>query len=948
MISLKSRTSNLKFAVALAWMMATGSQPANAEQAFTNSIGVRMLPIPAGEFEMGNPNPEIDEWDEVPVHTVKISQPFSISETEITVEQFREFQPEFTGSGVEGPYAVGIGWNDANQFCEWLSEKEGKPYRLPTEAEWEYAARARTKTPFWSGEAPPEEARANLWGLLNVHSGPSEWCYDWYGPYIAGRQVDPVGRSHSLTRVIRGGGLDQRIPRYARSSNRAGYAPSFAMMEGTEPTNQEIDTPLSTEPELQGLIGLWYGRLNLVDPKALDQALSLDLDWKYHQQPGEDRGDIWSAKWEGVLVGPADGDVTFSGRTDYGMELRMEDRVVIAFEGSTEEHQGSISMKEGKAYPIVVEYTHDRSEASFLEVEWSWEGQERESIPRTALFHSPEQRRQLKKQLPVEFQPGHHSIGFRIVQAPLPETPPLPEEKPFVRECVHQTRTGVEIGPDPSRPWFRRRSYLPIPLENVTREETRAAGFHPAFMGHNHNPGLVVCPNGDLLAVLFSAEPGPGGEDVPEVGLLAARLRYGAAEWDFPDPFIDFPDVNDTSSCLWEENERLYCFWGHTFYGRAYPFQWIVSTNNGASWSETRFPQFVGEVGPRTNQPINSIVRDKDGTLYIPSDGKGGSSALWATKDEGEHWVDPGGRAFGRHTSFALLKDGRILGMGGKNTEIDGYMPKSITSDGGKTYEVSRTPFPALGTQQRPTLIRLQSGRLFFAGDLQHRIGKFPEGVKERGVFVALSEDEGETWRMKKLAGTLPYDESHPFNNEGNPHDTMGYTVARQAANGVIHLIGTMNHPNQHYELNEAWILSEDAGFQEETRSEVRNVRSYEEEYPDGKPKVDWSAGNDEEGRYRLDGRQTWFYENNEKQWEVDYKSGFKVGEETYWNSDGLVVWSWRHDPDGTKLWTQYWANGEKKSESSWKDGRAEGVARRWDRKGNLIQEAKFANGRME
>jgi len=548
----------------------------------------------------------------------------------------------------------------------------------------------------------------------------------------------------------------------------------------------------------------------------------------------------------------------------------------------------------------------------------------------------------------VEYLPGHHSIGFRIVQAPLPETPALTEEIPFVQRCVRQTKFGLESGPDPSLPWFRRRSYLPIPPDNLSREEIRAAGFHPVFMGHNHNPGLVVCPNGDLLVVLFSSEPGPGGEDVPEVGLIAARLRYGAAEWDFPEPFIDFPDVNDTSSCLWEENGRLYCFWGHTFYGRAYPFQWITSTDNGENWDRVRFPQFIGEIGPRTNQPINSIVRDDDGTLYVPSDARGGSSALWATKDGGDHWIDTGGRTFGRHTSFALLKDGRILGMGGKNTEIDGYMPKSITRDGGRTYEVTRTPFPALGTQQRPTLIRLQSGRLFFAGDLQHRTGKYPEGVRERGAFVALSEDEGETWRIKKLAGTLPYDNSHPFNNEGNPHHTMGCTVARQAPNGIIHLIGTMNHPNQHYELNEAWILSDEAGFQEETPTEVGDIHLSKETYPNGKTRVEWSAGTDSEGRYRLEGDQFWFYEDGKKQWEVSYNSGFKVGSETYWNEEGFIEWEWRHEPEGKSLWKQYWPNGERKSESTWKDGKLEGSARRWDLKGNLIQEAKFSNGRIE
>ena len=97
----------------------------------------------------------------------------------MTIEQFRKFRPGFTGSMTEGEYVVGISWYDAVSFCKWLSKKEGKIYRLPTEAEWEYAARAGTNTSFWSGEDPPESGTPNPWGLINVHSGPLEWCHDW-------------------------------------------------------------------------------------------------------------------------------------------------------------------------------------------------------------------------------------------------------------------------------------------------------------------------------------------------------------------------------------------------------------------------------------------------------------------------------------------------------------------------------------------------------------------------------------------------------------------------------------------------------------------------------------------------------------------------------------------------------------------------------------------------
>ena len=140
----------------------------------------------------------------------------------------------------------------------------------------------------------------------------------------------------------------------------------------------------------------------------------------------------------------------------------------------------------------------------------------------------------------------------------------------------------------------------------------------------------------------------------------------------------------------------------------------------------------------------------------------GGTSVLWTSEDNGQTWRDPGSRSAGRHTTYCLLKDGGILGMGGKNTDIDGFMPSVVSRDGGKTWEKSKTVFPALGGNQRPSLLRLQSGRLFFAGDFQHLEGKHPAGVTNWGSYVALSEDDGQTWHIKPLVGTQPHEVKGP------------------------------------------------------------------------------------------------------------------------------------------------------------------------------------------
>ncbi|MBI5092346.1 MAG: SUMF1/EgtB/PvdO family nonheme iron enzyme [Candidatus Hydrogenedentes bacterium] len=189
---------------------------------FTNSIGMRMIPIPAGSFVMGEMNPvskemagpgqtERGNYDELPVHKVTILGSYYVSETEVTAEQFRQFRPGYGGPEVSKPYAAGISWTEASAFCRWLSDKEGKAYRLPTEAEWEYACRGGAQTPFWSGTTPPKDD-VNPFGLKNIHSGVGEWCSDWYGPYPYEDQVDPVGPASGMTRVIRGGGIEVHPP----------------------------------------------------------------------------------------------------------------------------------------------------------------------------------------------------------------------------------------------------------------------------------------------------------------------------------------------------------------------------------------------------------------------------------------------------------------------------------------------------------------------------------------------------------------------------------------------------------------------------------------------------------------------------------------------------------------------------------------------------------------
>ncbi|MDP6506998.1 MAG: formylglycine-generating enzyme family protein, partial [Planctomycetota bacterium] len=218
--------------------------PARADgpKKFKNSIGMEMVLIPAGEFQMGS-----NEFDaEKPIHTVKITKPFHMSSTEVTQAQYEAVMGKNPSSfkGKDLPVET-ISWEEAVEFCKKLSWKEKKSYRLPTEAEWEYACRSGTKTKFSFGDSennlgdyawywqnsdrkthPVGEKKSNAWGLFDMHGNVWEWCSDRYGEYPSGTVTDPTGHNTDRFRVIRGGGWCNSS-RACRSAIRARCRPAF-------------------------------------------------------------------------------------------------------------------------------------------------------------------------------------------------------------------------------------------------------------------------------------------------------------------------------------------------------------------------------------------------------------------------------------------------------------------------------------------------------------------------------------------------------------------------------------------------------------------------------------------------------------------------------------------------------------------------------------------------
>ena len=220
-----------------------------------NNVSMKLALIPAGKFMMGSPKDEearegygmrlmllgpVD--NESPRHEVTISKPFYMGAYLVTQEQYEQVMGKNPSESNKGPqYPVeNVNWYDADEFCKKLSQQTGKNVHLPTEAQWEYACRAGTTTPFNTGKTistdqanykgeevygdgkkgenrgkttPVDAFKPNAWGLYDMHGNVYQWCADWYGKdyYAKGHNIDPVGpptgpeRTTNGLKILRGG-----------------------------------------------------------------------------------------------------------------------------------------------------------------------------------------------------------------------------------------------------------------------------------------------------------------------------------------------------------------------------------------------------------------------------------------------------------------------------------------------------------------------------------------------------------------------------------------------------------------------------------------------------------------------------------------------------------------------------------------------------------------------
>lgn len=436
---------------------------------------------------------------------------------------------------------------------------------------------------------------------------------------------------------------------------------------------------------------------------------------------------------------------------------------------------------------------------------------------------------------------NHWLIGFRIVLGEAPKWQPQPVAPPERWALkVQSPASAWAPASNSERPFFKGpREYVKIPPNSDG----------PMFSRHNHQPAITACANGDLLAIWYTCR----NEDGRELAVVASRLRRGAEEWEPAAPFWDAPDRNDHGNAIWWDGKNtLYHFNGLGSDGTWGKLALILrtSTDHGATWSPARL--INPEHGLR-HQVIAGAFQTRDGAIIVACDavtGGNGGTAVHISRDGAQAWVDPGANApkpnfaanqtgawiAGIHAGVAELKGGQLMALG-RGDSINGQMPRSVSSDGGRTWTYTASGLPPLGSGQRLVLLRLKEGPLFLASfaremTLTNAAG---EAVKVSGLFGALSFDEGKTWPVRRLM--TDGKPTRELDGGGNTRKFMlgpttaeprGYMACTQSPDNIIHLISS----KQHYAFNVAWL-------QAATLSETPSETSTDTEpKPDSKPQA--------------------------------------------------------------------------------------------------------------
>jgi len=689
-------------------------------------LGIKMIKVNPGTFRMGadlsadyiTAEKGIFIQDELPARQVTITYEFEMSKYETTNAQYEKYDPGHAklrgkADGIsqdDNEPVVYVNWHEAIAFCKSLSSNDSKyDYRLPTEAEWEYACRAGTTTPYNNGvegdiysmnplgplaekwriitewfvtrgnratknisHGSPEDVDLtvgqeppNAWGLYDMHAGVQEWTLDWYGPYVPTDTTDPVGYVSGSSKVVRGGCHNVYI-QTLRSANRSS-----------------------------------------------------------------------------------------SNRTD-----------------------------------------------------------------------------------------KHFLLGFRVVRVPKGQTLPKPTlHQPTKQWAKNVSQKKYKWKADTDKPHFKLTSLYDVKNDYGTPE--LVAQFDIPLYNHNHSPAITWAQNGDVFLAWFTGE----SEKAQELTVPALRERRqpsGELLWDTEvSEFYKEADRNMHGTQLWNNAVRLANGFKEPFTlyrvnGICTDGKWSklamsfsTSTNNGVTWTEPLIMKpdtDAFHLDSDRNQPQGNAFTMSDGALISFSDGSAiggeGSSVNWSN-DAGKSWsmrtIKDGPP--GNHVGGVELNDGRIMTFSRDKGKMFGSLPKSISTDQGRTFTFSKTEFPGIGTVMRLALIRLEYSEPALDPDGKGRkpillVSIAPDGMKGKdangkdttiyGTYAAVSWDEGQTWPVKRVmsnvkTGSKKY-MAGPWNREITLDATHGqnksYWAATQTPDGVIHLTDS----RLNYTFNLAWL----------------------------------------------------------------------------------------------------------------------------------------------
>ena len=657
------------------WVQAAEAAVGGPERGdrFTNSLGMTFVPVPAGELTMGSRG---GDWDEEPRRRVTIAQPFLLAETEVTNAQYEAFDPTHAHwRGQQGSTArddepvVFVSWPDATAFCAWLTQREGKPYRLPTEAEWEYACRAGTGTEFWTGDTLPaahhrnqpvegdwlrvrtkadDDLRAkkgrvpvtltvgampeNPWGLRGMHGSVEEWVADWYGPYTFGAETDPVGPADGLFRVTRGGSHNTYV-HYLRSANRSATVPEdkhwligFRVVQGPPPAaaprpareftmNDPTVSPRRAQWDVPAQSPVFREPIPFVVPDE-DHAHLRRLH--HHHNPTVtwcDNGDLLAA-W-------------FNTRSEVGREMvivasRLRrgaaqwEKARLFFAPADRNTTGTTLFNDGQGrlyfFNAIAESSHHRDQCLVL----STSGDHGRTWTRPRIISDPHQRHKYTP-LDAMFVARDGSLVLSIDYAP-PGHP------------ANEAGAGVFVSSDRGATWINRISGKPTPVVVAGGRGGLIAGFHTAVAQLADGRLMAFGRTRDIdgrMPLSLSSDMGETwtyhrSEFPPIAGgqrLAFLRLREG------PLLFVSFTNASETVGMEFADGR------GGTFLG--YGLFAALSTDEARTWpvkkllttgGPRRLMQGGGNTGPFSMDDTHAepqgylaITQTPDGMIHLLS-----------------------------------------------------------------------------------------------------------------------------------------------------------------------------------------------------------------------------------------------------------------------------------------------------------------------------------------